>query len=133
MKSAVFAGTVYFLILFAVGFVMGTIRVLVVAPRTGALAATLVELPVMLVAGWYFCRWAIRRWQVPPLMPTRWIMALWFLALLLIFETFLGATLFGRTAAEQWVALTTLEGLLGMTAQVATALLPLFVGMGARR
>ena len=133
MKSAVFAGTVYVLILFSVGFVMGTIRVLVVAPRTGALAATLVELPVMLVAGWYFCRWAIRRWQVPPLMRTRWIMALWFLALLLIFETFLGATLFGRTAAEQWVALTSLEGLLGMTAQVGTALLPLFVGTGARK
>ena len=133
MKRTLFAGAVYFLGLFALGFVLGTMRVMVVAPRIGALAATLAELPVMLTAGWYFCRWAIRRWRVPSLMLTRSMMALWFLVLLLAFETLLGATLFGRTAAEQWVALMTLEGLLGLTAQVATALFPLFVGMSARR
>ena len=133
MKRALSAGAVYFLMLFALGFVMGAIRVMAVAPRIGALAATLAELPVMLAAGWHFCRWTIRRWQVPPGMPTRWVMTLWFLGLLLAFETFLGATLFGRTVAEQWGALMTLEGLLGLAAQVATALFPVFVGSSTRR
>ena len=108
---------------------MGTIRVLFVAPRLGELAATLAEVPVMLVAGFFACRWAIRRWQVPRVLPIRLAMALWFLALLLVFEMLLGAALFGRTAADQWAALTAPAGLLGLTAQIIAAFFPVFSGM----
>jgi hypothetical protein len=128
MKRAIFPATVYFLMLFALGFVLGTIRVIIVAPRIGVLAATFAEVPVMLTAAYFASRWTIRRWHVPHAPTIRWAMLLWFLMLLFLFETLLGALLFGRTMAEQWAALATPAGLLGLSAQTIAALLPVFVG-----
>ena len=118
--------------LFAFGFVLGTIRVLFVVPHIGELAATIAEVPVMLTAGYFTCRWAIRRWQVPSTIAIRLAMVLWFLALLFVFEALLGATLFGRSVAEQWTALGSPSGLVGISAQIIAALLPLFVSKGER-
>lgn len=128
MKRALIASTAFFLMLFALGFVLGTARVVLVAPRLGQLAATFAEVPVMLIAAFFACRWAIRHWQVPRPIAIRWAMVLWFLALLFTFETLLGWALFGRTAADQWAALATPAGLLGLSAQFAAALLPVVVG-----
>ena len=128
MKRALVAGTTFFLALFALGFVLGTIRVLVVAPRFGPLGAVFADVPVMLIAAIYACRWSVRRWRVPRSIAIRWGMTVWFLVLLSIFETVLGAALFGRTVAEQWATLATPEGRLGVSAQVIAALLPLFIG-----
>ena len=50
MKRPLIAATIYFLMLFALGFVLGTIRVLFVAPMLGVLSATLLEVPLMLRA-----------------------------------------------------------------------------------
>jgi hypothetical protein len=133
MKHAAAAATLYFLVLFALGFLLGTVRVLVVAPHIGVLGATMLEVPVMLTAAFFGCRWVLARWQVPPAISVRWAMALWFLVLLLGFEMLLGVTLFGRTLAEQWAALAAPAGLIGLTAQVIAALLPLFVGRDRRR
>jgi hypothetical protein len=126
MRAALSAATAYFLILFALGFVLGTIRVLLIAPRFGALAATVSEVPVMITAGYFTCRRVLRRWHVPADMRTRWAMVMLFLLLLAIFETLLGALLFGRTVASQWVALATPAGLVGVSAQIVAALLPVF-------
>ena len=133
LNRALIAGTAYFLALFALGFALGAIRVTFIAPRFGQLAATCVEVPLMLTAAFFLCHWAIQRWQVPRTPAIRWAMALWFLALLLIFETLLGVTLFARTLAEQWAALATSAGLLGLCAQTVGALLPVFVGKGERQ
>lgn len=130
MKRAMIAGVVYFLALFALGFVLGTIRVTLVAPRLGELAATLMEVPLMLTAGFFTCRWAIRRWQVSRTMAIRWAMVLCFLILLLLFETLLGSLLFGRTMAQQWTALAAPAGMLGLCAQLIAALFPVLVGTG---
>ena len=133
MKRVLAAATVYFLALFALGFVLGTIRVLFVVPRLGVLGATLLEVPFMLTAGFYGCGWVVWRWQVPPTLATRGAMALWFLVLLAVFETLVGVALFGRTLAGTWAGLATPAGLLGLAAQIVAALLPLFVGRGERR
>jgi hypothetical protein len=82
VKHALIAGAVYFLLLFALGFVLGTVRVVFVAPRVGELFATLTELPVMLSAAYFICRWVLRHWHVPPTTETRWTMVVWFFALL---------------------------------------------------
>ena len=128
LKRALFAATAFFLALFALGFVLGTIRVVFVAPRFGQLAATFAEAPLMVIAAVFVCRWAVRHWQVPRMIAIRWTMVVWFMTLLFTFETVLAAALFGRTAAGQWAALTTPAGLLGVSVQIITALLPVLVG-----
>jgi hypothetical protein len=132
VKRALIAASAYFLGLFALGFVLGTIRVIFVAPSVGELAATIAEVPVMLAAAYFMCSWAIRHWQVPPAIAVRLAMVPWFLALLFTFEALLGATLFGRSVAAQWAALGSPAGLVGISAQIIAALLPLFVGRGDR-
>lgn len=126
-RRALAAGTIYFLALFALGFALGTIRVVLVAPRIGEFAATVAEVPVMLAAAYFVCRWAIRRWHVPQIPQVRWALVFWFLALLFMFETLLGTLLFGRTLADQWKALDSPAGFLGLSAQMIAALLLLFV------
>jgi hypothetical protein len=127
MSRVLLAGSVYFLMLFALGFAFGTIRVVLLAPHLGQVAATLSEIPVMLVAAVVSCRWALGHWQVSRAKIIRWAMVGWFLILLFGFETLLGAALFGRTASEQWAALGTPAGLLGLTGQIIAALMPVLV------
>jgi hypothetical protein len=124
---ALLAATVYFLMLFSLGFALGTVRTLIVAPQLGVLMATATEVPVMLVAAYFICRWVLSRWQVPSEPTTRWAMVLWFLVLLFLFESILGFSLFGRTMAEQWESLKGTAGLLGLFAQIISALLPVFI------
>jgi hypothetical protein len=130
LKRALIAGTIYFLALFALGFLLGAIRVVFIAPRFGQLIGTLAEVPIMLTAAYFICRWALHQWQVSQANAIRWLMVPWFLALLFAFETVLGLTLFGRTLSEQWAALVTQAGVLGLSAQIIAALLPLFVVKG---
>ncbi len=132
MKRALIAATIYFFILFTLGFVLGTIRVLYVAPWIGVLGATLVEVPLMLTTALFVCRWVVRRWQVLHNFSARGVMALWFLALLVLFETLVGVALFGRTLSGTWSGLATPVGLLGLIAQAIAALLPLVVGRNRR-
>lgn len=62
MKRVLQAAVLYFLIVFAVGFVLGVLRVLIIVPAWGERNAELAELPVMLVvivitAYGISCRW----------------------------------------------------------------------------
>ena len=50
MIAALRGGVAYGLAVFAVGFVLGTVRVLLVAPATGDALAVALEIPVMLFA-----------------------------------------------------------------------------------
>ncbi len=133
LRRAVVAATAYFLVLFGLGFLFGTIRVIFVAPRTGPLIATALEAPLMLAAAVFVCGWLVRRWRVSPLAGARWAMVAVFLALLFVFETVLGAMLFGQTAAQLWATLATTAGLLGLSTQVVAALLPLVLGRAPAR
>lgn len=65
MTTGVRAGTLYALTVFLIGFIFGTIRVLLVVPRLGETAAVILEAPVMLGASWFVCRWCVGRLVVP--------------------------------------------------------------------
>jgi hypothetical protein len=59
------AGVVYFAPVFAVGFLLGPIRVLWAAPRFGARTAELMEAPMMLAAILLAARWITQRVAAP--------------------------------------------------------------------
>jgi hypothetical protein len=48
VKEALKAGVLYFALVFAAGFVLGTVRTLWAVPRLGVRTAELIELPTML-------------------------------------------------------------------------------------
>ena len=53
LASSIKAGVAYAVTVFAIGFLLGTARVLLLAPRVGSTVAVLVETPVILAASWY--------------------------------------------------------------------------------
>jgi hypothetical protein len=93
-------GALYFLVVFAAGFVLGPIRILWVVPRLGARAAELIEAPIMLAVIVLAARWVVRRAPVPtPL--TRWLGAGFFaLAVMVTVEFTVVLTLRGLSFRE---------------------------------
>jgi hypothetical protein len=61
LKPAVF----YFVLVFATGFLLGTLRVVLIVPRLGERAAKLLEMPVMLIAVVFAARWTNQRYPEP--------------------------------------------------------------------
>ena len=59
------AGVIYFLLVFAVGWILGPIRELWAVPHFGRMVAMLSEAVIMLIAMTVAARWVIRRFEVP--------------------------------------------------------------------
>jgi hypothetical protein len=124
MTSALKAGCAYFLIVFAIGFVLGTIRVLLVIPRLGDTSAVLLELPVMLALSWIACAWLVRRFAVPPAAGARLTMGALAFALLMVGELLVSVFGFGRTPVEHLGSYRAAGAQLGLVAQLAFAFFP---------
>ena len=97
------AGVLYFSLVFAAGFLLGSIRVPLLEPRLGARAAELLELPVMLLAIVAAARWVLRRLAVPASAAARLAMGGVALALMLAAEFGLVLSLRGMSI-EQYLA-----------------------------
>jgi len=80
------AGALYFALVFAVGFVLGTIRTLWFVPRVGARTAELMEMPIMLAVTIVAARWTVLRLSVPMMWSARLGMGCIALAFMLIAE-----------------------------------------------
>jgi hypothetical protein len=59
------AGLTYFSLVFAAGFVLGSIRVPFLVPRLGTRVAELLEMPVMLIVIVYAARFIVARYELP--------------------------------------------------------------------
>ena len=116
-----------FALVFALGFLLGTLRTVFVrdAPTAGRLLGVLIELPIMLTASWFLCRTVIRRFAVAPTIAARAVMGGLAFALLLLAEILVGALLFGRTPGEHFALYREASYALGLGAQIAFALMPL--------
>jgi hypothetical protein len=129
---AALAGLADFMIVFAAGFLLGAVRVFWVMPRTGALTAVALELPVMLVVSWVAAAALIRWFRVTPKATDRLMMGGVGFLLLLVVETALGLFGFGRTFQDQLAAWRSASDLLGLAGQVAFALFPMLIGRVGR-
>jgi len=96
-------GAVYAIIVFLIGFILGTIRVLLLAPRLGETIAVIVEAPVILAASWFVCRWCVDRLDVRRTVSARSLMGLVAFLVLMSVEVGMGALL-GRSLADQLAA-----------------------------
>ncbi|MDQ7010342.1 MAG: hypothetical protein Q9M29_00840, partial [Mariprofundaceae bacterium] len=62
--KALQAGIAYFAMVFAAGFMLGIVRVMLLAPNVGETLAVAIELPIMLAVSWISCSMLIDRYSV---------------------------------------------------------------------
>jgi hypothetical protein len=117
------AAIAYWAVVFALGFVLGTLRVLWLAPLVGLIPATLIELPVMLAASWLAAGRLMQRFAITTASAALAVGALAF-ALLMAAECALAVGMMGQTPA-QWLAdLRQPHALIGLAGQAVFALMP---------
>jgi hypothetical protein len=124
MTQIIKAALAYFATVFGLGFALGTMRVLLIAPRIGETAAVMLELPVMLAASWVAAGWCVRRFAVPASAGARLAMGLLAFALVMVAELALAVLLFGQSPAQHLDAYRHFAGAIGLSAQLAYALFP---------
>lgn len=112
----------YFGLIFALGFLLGTVRTLLLAPATGATAAVLIELPVMLGASWLAARPIVARAGLAPGRALG-MGALAFL-MLMAAEAGLAAGLAGQSPARWAADLLRTPGWIGLAGQLLFGLMP---------
>ena len=123
---------IYWAVVFAAGFVLGTVRVLWGAAALGEGLYQAIEIPFMLVLGWVVAWRLVRRGWIAGEGAALKIGALAF-ALLMVAEAALGLTLFGETLPHWLASLTHPPRLWGLISQILFALTPwAVVRMGVR-
>ncbi len=122
--AALKAGFLYFLGIFALGFILGTIRTILLVPRIGPLAGVLLEIPVMLTVSWFFCRRLIVKYSVKTESEYLFIFGgsafLWLMAA----EALMSVLLFGQTWNGYITGILNLPGALGLSAQIVFGIIP---------
>jgi len=115
----------YWTAIFALGFVLGTLRVLWIARAIGETRAVLLELPLMLAASWLAAKWLVRRFGIGSAGQAMAMGALAF-ALLMASEALLAFVL-GTSLWEWLTAMTRIPGAIGLAGQLVFAMMPLIV------
>ncbi len=113
----------YWAAVFALGFMLGTMRTFWLAPAMGELAAVAIELPVMLGASWLVAGHLLRRHSLGRLGEAA-AAGLIAFALLLASELALAVVLAGETPRQWLAALGYPQGALGLAGQALFALIP---------
>jgi hypothetical protein len=119
------AGVIYFLLIFAAGFLLGVIRIKLVIPNFGALAGLLIELPLILTLSWLACRLVIRKLRVPADIQPRLVMGAVALALMLLSETAVAIIGLDQRLGAHIDQYGTVNGLIGLAALLLFAAMPL--------
>lgn len=126
------AGTLYFAVVFAAGFILGTIRTLWVVPMAGARWAELMEAPVMVLISFLAARWVARRLSLPSKPTIRLAVGFLGLTLMLLAEFTFTLWLRGLTIREYWAGRDPVSGNVYFVALALFALMPLMVRKRAR-
>lgn len=118
------AGALYFVLVFAGGFVLGTLRVAFVAPALGAVIAVALEMPLILTIAWLTARAIIARLAIASSALPRLVMGGSAFTLLMTAEYVGSVALVGMSGAAYLAEMTTHAGLIGLTGQILFALVP---------
>ena len=121
------AGVIYFLLVFAVGWVLGPIRELWAVPHFGRMAAMLSEAVIMLIAMIVAARWVIRRFDVPRKLPTTILLGL--IAIGLLFPAEIAGVVWVRALSlrEYLAGFATGPGIISLVMFLLFAAMPTFV------
>jgi hypothetical protein len=122
------SSAVYFAIVFAAGFVFGTVRVLWLVPRVGVRLAELTEVPLMLAVIFFAARWINRRFLTARGQSARLVVGVVAFALLLLAELILGMTLAGLTPREVFLNHDPVSGTVYYLSLGVFALAPWYLG-----
>jgi hypothetical protein len=131
MNSSIRVGFLYFMVVFGIAFLLGTIRILVLIPRLGELVSTFIELPILLTVAWLVSGFLTTRFNVPSEWRIRLNMGIVAFGLLMVAELGLSVWLFGSTVEGYFAAYQSLPKAIGLAGQATFALIPL-LQMGKR-
>ena len=124
------AGVLYFVLVFAVGFVLGTIRTLWIVPRFGTRTAELMETPIMFVVTIVAARSIVCRLAVPSTRSARLGMGCIALGLLVVAEFGLVFWVRGLSIREYLATRDPVSGTVYYVMLGVFAIMPLLVGRG---
>jgi len=124
LSRAAATGTIYCGVVFAAGFVLGAMRVFVLVPTIGDLAAVLVEMPFILGISVFVASRLIGIMRVGDTIAERLTMGASALALLLVVETGFAMVLTGQPLTQQLATYGRLDKLVGLAGQIVFAALP---------
>jgi hypothetical protein len=124
MATAIRAGVIYALIVFLIGFIFGTVRVLLLAPHLGATVAVSLEAPIMLIASWFVSRRCLDWLDVPGTVEAGSVMGAVAFAMLISAEFCLAVLAFGRSATEHLASYASVAGAIGLAGQILFATFP---------
>lgn len=118
------AGYVYALIVFAIGFALGAIRVLLLAPRLGDAIAVLLEAPLMLAVSWKISRWTASKHGLLSDPGGALLMGAIAFAVLMLVELATSMLFFNRTVAEYFAGFWSMARAIGLASQLCFASFP---------
>jgi membrane associated rhomboid family serine protease len=124
MGRAIRAGTVYFLLLYVIGFLLGATRELLLAPRFGVVVASALEALPMLAAIFHFAPLIARRFGIPPKSGGRMLMGFSGLTLLIGAEIAMTRAMRGLSPQEWLAHFASVEGVIYAALLAAFAAMP---------
>ena len=122
--AAVKAGGVYMAAVFVVTFLLGTVRVLFLAPYVGPVIAVLVEAPVIWTVSWLVSRWCCGLFDLRGDVAACALMGAAAFVMLMLVELGVATLLFGTSVAAYLESFLSAAGVIGLVAQVGFAAIP---------
>ena len=127
------SSAVYFAIVFGAGFVFGMGRVMWLVPTLGVRVAELAELPLMLTVVFFAARWVNRRFLEERNQPSRLVVGVTALVLLLLAELILGVIVLDLTPKDAFLSRDPVSGTGYYLSLCVFALMPWFLGRVGQR
>lgn len=121
------AGLIYFLLLFAVGWILGPIRELWAVPLFGRTAAMASEAAIMMITMVAAARWVIRRFEVPRTLSATIVMGFVALGLLIPAEIAGVVSVRGLSLKGYFASFPTARGVISLLMFLLFAVMPSLV------